>query len=473
MQLEKIGHIFREYDIRGLDETEIDGEFVFFLAHVLAVLYKKHGRGRVLLAFDTRKNSRLYHDILAKVFSLHGLHCISLGCVPTPCLYFAAHSLKNFAGVTVTASHNPAEYNGFKIWNGSTTLSGEEIKDLCRAMTKARKEFCGKDALLSALGQNGRRGFVGCFDVAPSYAESVLKGIEPFSCRVVVDGANGTAGKLCTEIFRKNGADAVPLFCGFEEDFPNHGPDPTKAANLGKLLEKMKECHADYGIALDGDGDRVALVDRKLRILKSDELMSLFVSQIRKEKEKPLFLLDVKCSQELIREMEALGADYRFMPTGHSLLKKGMLETGADFGGEFSGHFFHSKNWYKTDDGILTALRAIAFLEENGLDLTALPKWRPVVSGEEMGIACTAEQKKTITPKLVRHFTEKYKNRAEFVTVDGIRCVFPDAWFLVRCSNTSEQLTLRFEADSESRFRALREEVLTDIGTLLKQKEIL
>lgn len=473
MQLEKIEHIFREYDIRGLADTEITEEFVFFLGHVLAVLYKKHGHGRILLAFDTRKNSRLYHDILAKVFSLHGLHCISLGCVPTPCLYFAVHSLKIFAGVTVTASHNPAEYNGFKIWNNNTTLSGEEIKELYRGMAKALEEFHGKDALLSALGQNGRQGFVGCFDVAPSYTESVLKDIKPFSCRVVIDGANGTAGRLCTEIFRKNGADAIPLFCEFEEDFPNHGPDPTKAANLGKLLEKMKESNAEYGIALDGDGDRVVLADKKLRILKSDELMSIFVRQICREKEKPLFLLDVKCSQELTKEMESLGADYLFMPTGHSLLKRGMLEKNADFGGEFSGHFFHSKNWYKTDDGILTALRAIAFLEENKLDLTGLPEWRPVVSGEEMGIACTKEQKKTLNRKLAAHFSEKYKNQAEFVTVDGIRCIFPDAWFLVRCSNTSEQLTLRFEADSESRFLTLREEVLKDIGTLLKQKEIL
>lgn len=316
--------------------------------------------------------------------------------------------------------------------------------------------------------ENTTKGFIGVYNCLPSYSEKVLESIAPLSCSVIVDGANGAAGKLCAELFQKAGASVTELFCEEEENFPNHEPDPTRKKNLQALCKTMQEHRAKYGIALDGDGDRVVLVDKNCRILKSDALMSIFINEITARKPNALFLLDVKCSQELIKEIQKLGANYLLTPTGHSNLKQYMLSTAADFGGELSGHFFHSENWYKTDDGILTALRAVSLLEKNSLDLTCLPKWEQTFSTEEIAVPCTKEQKKHINQQVIRYFTQKYQDKAECVSIDGIRCVFPDAWFLIRASQTSEQITLRFEAKTEEKFSTLKQTVLADLENILR-----
>jgi Phosphomannomutase len=473
MPVKNLEHIFREYDIRGLLDTEINEEFVRALGFVLAAFYKEEGHKRILIGYDTRKNSALFHDILAKVFSLHGLHVISLGMVPTPCLYFSIHHLGIFAGIEITASHNPAEFSGFKLWNGETTLSGEKIRGLYHEMQKFFSSLNKSSQTVPELmetmqKQNSAKGFISFYNCLPSYAEKVLENSEPLDCSLVIDGANGAAGKLCADIFRKARADVHELFCEEEENFPNHNPDPTRAKNLQALLKTMREKQAKYGIALDGDGDRVVLADKNCRILKSDELISIFINEIIKKKPDALFLVDVKCSQELINEIKRLGAKYQLMPTGHSTLKKGMLKTGADFGGELSGHFFHAENWYKTDDGILTAVRLISLLEKNNLDLTALPNWGHIFTSEEIAVPCTKERKKTINQRVIAHFTQKYQNRAECICIDGIRCVFENSWFLVRASQTGEQLTVRFEAKTEEEFVSLKSAVLSDLEKILQ-----
>lgn len=473
MQIENIAHIFREYDIRGIADTEIDDEFVYALGFVLADFYLQEGHKRVLIGYDTRKNSAHYHDILAKVFSIKGLHVISLGLVPTPCLYFAIHHLGIFAGVEVTASHNPAEFTGFKLWNKETSLSGEEIQKIyCRMQefmhALQEKKLTVQEYVNHEQQETSAKGFIGVYDCLPAYSEKALENIYPLSCSLIVDGGNGAAGKLCAGLFKKTGADVIELFCEEEENFPNHEPDPTKRKNLKALRAALQEHHAKYGIALDGDGDRVVLVDKNSRVLKSDELMSIFINEITSRKPDALFLLDVKCSEELIKEIKKLGSNYMLTPTGHSNLKRSMLNSEADFGGELSGHFFHSENWYKTDDGILTALRVISLLEKNKLDLTALPNWKPTFSTEEIAVPCTKEQKQYINQQVIQYFKQKYQNTAECICIDGIRCVFSDAWFLVRASQTSEQITLRFEAKTEEKFLELKQTVLTDLEKILQ-----
>lgn len=474
MQPEIPEHIFREYDIRGIMDTEITEDFVYALGFVLADFFKKEGHTKILLGYDTRKNSSLYHDILAKTLTHEGLNIISLGLIPTPCLYFAVHRLDIYAGIMVTASHNPAPYNGFKLWNKETTLSGNEIRGFYPKIIQLTQELAGKNSTPRSYADMpaARQGCVQFFDIIPSYAEKVSEHIAPLSCSVAIDGANGAAGRLCADIFRRNGANVRELYCDYAEDFPNHEPDPTKEANIQTLIQTVRSEKIQYGIALDGDGDRVVLTDKNGRMLKSDELMSLFVGEIAAKTDNPLFLLDVKCSQRLVDEILSLKARCRFMPTGHSLLKKGMLSTGAHFGGEFSGHFFHNENWYKTDDGILTALRAVAILEQNNIDLTALPAWPHAVSSEEIGIPCGKEQKKNINERFVRYFQKHYPD-AEHICIDGIRCVFKDgqyggAWFLVRASQTGEQLTLRFEAPDEKTFCALKKDVLQAVEKILQ-----
>lgn len=470
MQMEKLEHIFREYDIRGIMDTEITEDFVCGLGFVLADFFKSHKHRRILLGHDTRRNSRLYHDILADVLSRCGLHVVSLGQIPTPCLYFGVHCLRISAGIMVTASHNPAKYNGFKIWNNKTTLSGDEIKQFFSAMQKFFHSLGRQGRNLSSLMQEQpkNQGFISFHNIIPSYAEKVCENMPPLNCSVLIDGANGAAGRLCADVFRRSGADVQELFCDYAEDFPNHKPDPTKAKNMRKLTAMLKQGNFKYGIGLDGDGDRVMLADKNGRMLQSDELMSIFVRDFCRKKQNPLFLLDVKCSERLVQDIADQNGSYRFMPTGHSLLKKGMLCTDADFGGEFSGHFFHSENWYKTDDGILTALRAIAILEKNNLDLTKLPEWEQRVAGEEIGIACTKEQKQNINERVTEFFAKKYGQKAACISIDGIRCVFDDAWFLVRASQTSEQIILRFEAKTEEKYHALKNCVLADLEKILQ-----
>ncbi len=473
MQIETPEHIFREYDIRGIIETEINDEFVYALGFVLADFYAQEGHSRILIGYDTRKNSARYHDILAKVFSAKNMHVLSLGLVPTPCLYFSVHHLGIFAGIEVTASHNPAEFTGFKLWNKKTSLSGNDIKKIYHKMQDFyaflhEKKLTAKEYLACLEQKNTPKGFIGFYDCIPSYSEKVLAAISPLSCSVIVDGANGAAGKLCAGLFKKAGAKVTELFCDEQENFPNHAPDPTKRKNLQALCRAIQEHKIKYGIALDGDGDRVVLADKNARILKSDELMSIFINEMTQRKPDSLFLLDVKCSQELIKEIQNLGARYQLTPTGHSMLKKNMLKTNADFGGELSGHFFHSENWYKTDDGILTALRVISLLEKNNLDLTALPRWEHTFTTEEIAVPCSKEQKKHINKYVIQHFKKKYQGIAECICIDGIRCVFENSWFLVRASQTSEQITLRFEAKTEEQFNALKQTVLSDLEKILQ-----
>ncbi len=473
MQIETLEHIFREYDIRGIIDTEINDEFVYALGFVLADFYAGEGHSRILIGYDTRRNSAHYHNMLAKVFSTKNLHVVSLGLVPTPCLYFSVHHLGIFAGIEVTASHNPAEFTGFKLWNKKTSLSGKDIQKLYQHMRDFfaflhEKKLTAKEYLAQLEQENPSKGFIGVYDCIPSYSEKVLETISQLSCSVIVDGANGAAGKVCADLFRKAGAKVIELFCDEQEDFPNHAPDPTKRKNLQALCKAILEHKAKYGIALDGDGDRVVLVDKNARILKSDQLMSIFINEISTRKPNALFLLDVKCSQELIKEIQSLGSNYQLTPTGHSVLKRNMLHTNADFGGELSGHFFHSENWYKTDDGILTALRVISLLEKQNLDLTALPKWEHTFSTEEIAVPCTKEKKNHINQQVIEYFSKKYQDTADCITFDGIRCVFADSWFLVRASQTSEQITLRFEAKTEEKFHALKQSVLSDLEKILQ-----
>lgn len=454
MELKHIKHIFREYDIRGLIDLEITDDFVYSLGHALSQLFLETGQNRILLGYDTRKNSAHYHNILAKTFAENGLHVISLGMIPSPCLYFAVHYLQIKAGVIVTASHNPSQYNGFKIWLNECTINKQEILSLYEKITKLS---------LTKNKQNIQKGFIGYHDIQTSYTQKVLENIPPLNCKVVIDGANGSAGNLCVNIFQKAGAKVIPLFCDEQENFSNHEPDPTNPKNLKALCQKIIQEQADYGIALDGDGDRVVLVDNNARILKSDELMSIFIHHYCNTRNNPLFLLDVKCSQELIKEIIQKNGKYVLCPTGHAILKRNMIQTQAIFGGEFSGHFFHADNWYKTDDGILTAIRAIAILQNNNDSLTHYPNWlqnKSFFSSDEIKIPCPENLKQEKLQTIIQLIENKYSSQAQIIKIDGIRVLLENAWFLVRISNTSPAFTLRFEANEKEVFERLQNEIM-------------
>lgn len=715
-------HIFRKYDIRGLSSlygsnqnTEIDARFVRGLAHVLANYYKERGHHRILLAYDTRQFSIAYHDILCEGLNKCGCDVVSLGMVPTPCLYFAVHFLQIYAGIMITASHNDAHYNGFKIWEGKKTLCADEIQEIYKRMcaffiakdtkslpslahntdqtkylhnnhnhnishsqfrtrkivkmfspkldTIVRAYSCGvhidrqvggltsafkiKVPYLDALCTQVISAFPNAFlpmqdslhkkDTTAKYIElldfsnrrspifkfpsipdnglrrriedevhtlnkvelekkqlsntnyiSLNTGIsheandnisteseemnffpsEYFnkdfqynrregewakhvahiletspllpqneitkkSLTIVVDGANASAGDLFCDVLKeityKTGFDfhVIPLHCTPSTDFPNHAPDPTVKENCKDLCYEVLSSKADYGIAFDGDGDRMVLVDKNARIIDSDVLLSILARDVLLRTPGARILADVKCSQNFFKEVESLGGVCIVAPTGHSMMKANMIEKEAHLGGEFSGHFFHAQDfskkkirdvqmlpfrsaffhspftihkesppvqidWFGTDDGLLSALRALAVLLERGWDLTQFPVWDYSVSSPEIYFPCKEEKKEALMTLAKVHFSKKYDIQAptaqemqnqncitmsvektlkekplKITTVDGLRIDFDGAWFLIRPSHTTNCLTLRFEAKTQGVLDKLQKEVKDTLFSLL------
>ena len=521
-------HIFREYDIRGLMDKEIDYTFVRLLGYVLAQYFKKNEHSHILIGYDTRKNSIDYHNILCEELNKNGCDVISLGMIPSPCLYFAVHHLQIFAGIMITASHNDAPYNGFKIWQGKSTLHGESIREIYQSMLKiyqnAEKEsvflqdisldtdiHSGADFLntppiknrapqdisshtfspytspligcstynLAYTQSTTTHGISSYFDIKTPYTKKLHEQTGELSCKVVVDGSNASAGELCCEILQKMGVHVIPLYCEPTSDFPNHPPDPTIAKNCEELCKQIIQHKADYGIGLDGDGDRLVMVDRNGRILACDELLSLLARDTLLRIPKARILADVKCTHHLFKEVEELGGIAIMAPTGHSLMKSAMQKEKAHIGGELSGHFFHAENWFGTDDGILTAVRVLAILRDRNWDLTQFPMWEKSYASPEIRFECPEDIKHLLIKKAQGFYTKEYKDgsknsncnstnnsknntkcyantRIKVNCMDGVRIDFDTAWFLIRASNTSAALTLRFEADSEDALHELK-----------------
>ena len=514
-------HIFREYDIRGLMDTEIDFVFVQRLGQVLAEYFKKNGHHRVLIGYDTRKNSIDYHNILCDELNKNGCDVISLGMIPSPCLYFAVHHLQIFAGIMVTASHNDAPYNGFKIWEGKSTLYGENIQYIYQRML-AKYNETKKNTLLVQSNSTSDishaksssqtknisqaenleiQGISSYFDIKTPYSKNIYDQIGKLSCKVVVDGANASAGELCCCILQKMSVEFIPLYCEPTSDFPNHPPDPTIAEHCAELCKKIIQHDADYGIGLDGDGDRVVMVDRNARILACDELLSVLARDMIMRIPNARILADVKCTQHLFQEIEGLGATAIMSPTGHSLMKAAMQKEKAHIGGELSGHFFHAENWFGTDDGILTAVRVLAILRDRKWDLTQFPMWEKSYASPEIRFACPEDKKNLLIKKAQEFYVNKYRQgekdnstnnsneknkqrnsssekddqasnsneKIKIACIDGVRVDFSSSWFLIRASNTSAALTLRFEADSQEALNKLKSTQMQRLDTWLNE----
>lgn len=468
-----VPHIFRQYDIRGKAYSEMDEDFVYVLAFVLARKLKAEGHAKILLAHDTRESSPLFHNILEKELLAYGIEVISLGMVPTPCLYFAVHHLKIYAGIIVTASHNDNPYNGFKIWFGYSTLYGEEIQQLYRAMAEIYAEAeQNKEDITSTLAHYSdlriglNKELFSYYEIRPHYTKALTGQASPLEYTIAIDGGNGTAGQLCCEILILLGAKIIPLYCEPLPDFPHHAPDPTKAENCIDLAQVILEKGADFGIGLDGDGDRLVMLDRNGRLLASDELLSFLAFNAVQKDPNATILADVKCSKNLFRYIDELGAKSVLSPTGHSLMKKYMREKSAHLGGELSGHFFHN-DWYGIDDGILTALRVVDALQKYKVDLSDIPVWGKSFISPEINLVCPEDKKAFIIKKAQEYYTDKYKSSAFVSCIDGIRVEVEKAWFLIRASNTSANLTLRFEADTKEALQALQDSIIENLNSWL------
>ena len=425
--------VFREYDIRGIVGVEITDPDVSTLGRAFGTYMARQGKRRVVVGRDCRLSSDRYRDLLVSGMLLSGMDVVDIGVCPTPLLYFAIRHLDREGGMMITASHNPPEYNGFKVCNGFDTILGPEIQKL-RRIVDSKDFITGK-------------GNLDHFDIITPYADFVTANIRLQSrLRVGVDGGNATGGPVATAILKRLGCEIYPIYCEMDGTFPNHEPDPTVLENLTDLRNLVLRERLDVGIAYDGDSDRLGVIDHLGGVVFGDKLMIIFAREILSRRPGSVFISEVKCSKTLFDDIENKGGVAIMWKAGHSLIKAKMKEMGAALAGEMSGHVFFKDRYFGFDDGIYSSCRLLEILSSTGKRIPELLDGVPHThTTPEIRIDCPDEIKFEVIERAKREFKEKNLN---VIDIDGARITFPDGWGLVRASNTQPALVLRYEADN-------------------------
>lgn len=449
-------HAFRAYDVRGLVDIDLSPGFALQLGRAIGSDIVVAGGRTAAVGFDARASGPPLADALIEGLCSTGLDVRRIGCVASPHLYHAVVQGELGGGVMVTGSHNPPEYNGFKIMVGGHSLHGDEIQALRRRIKNS--DFCVAE----------QPGKVLAYDALTPYAADVARRLRPLArpLKVVVDAGNGCGG-LAVPVLRAQGAEVIELFCEADANFPNHHPDPTVEANLEDLKAAVAEHGADLGIAFDGDVDRIGAVDENGQVIWGDILTLLFARALLKEHPGATIIGEVKCSKLLYDGIAQAGGKPVMWKAGHSLIKAKMKETGAALAGEMSGHIFFADRFYGFDDAIYAAGRLLELLSEDSRPLSAhLDDLPPLHSTPEIRRECVSEdQKFALVAAAVKHFSAQYP----VVDIDGVRIDFGDSWGLVRASNTQPILVLRFEAQSAERLAEVRNLVESDLRMLEAQ----
>ncbi len=448
--------IFRAYDIRGVVDKDFDPDWVELFGKACGTYFTKRGYKDAVVGHDCRHSSPIYQKKLIEGLISTGINVIFLNMVPTPVFYYAIKKLNKKAGVMITASHNPPEFNGFKVWAGEDTIHTTEIEKLYNIMVS--KDFVKGDGTANEL------------DIVPDYIEELSKDKISHPVKVVVDGGNGTAGEICSEILKRMGADVYSLYCEPDPNFPNHHPDPTVMENIQDLKNKVLEIGADLGIGLDGDGDRIGVIDEKGNVIYGDQLLAIYAREVLKEHKGAIVIGEVKCSHLLYQDIERHGGKPLMWKTGHSLIKAKMKEINAILAGEMSGHMFFADKYYGYDDAIYAAKRLIEIMSKypNKKLSTYLEDWPKTYNTPEIRIDCPDSIKFEVVEKIKEYFKANVKD-AEVIDVDGIRLNFKDGWGLVRSSNTQPVLVLRFEAETEERLKEIKEMFETQVKKWIKE----
>lgn len=425
-------HIFREYDIRGIADRDLTDDTAGAIARAFADFVREKGGRTVVLGRDVRESSPRLSDAWAGGLSAGGLHVIRVGVVPTPVLYFAVEHLRADSGVMITGSHNPIEYNGFKLQLGSASIHGDAIRDLARR--------CSDGNFAAGDGSVGER------PILDDYHRMVLDRCRPErGLRIVVDAGNGTAGPVAVPILRDLGHKVVPIHCEPDGRFPNHPPDPTVEAYMEDLKAAVVAESADLGIGYDGDADRIGAVDETGVLLPGDQLLALFARDSLSRLPGAPVVFDVKCSQGLEEDILAHGGIPVLWKSGHSLTKARMREVGAPLAGELSGHIFFQEDFFGFDDAIYASARLAAILSRSDWPLSRhrcdLPQY---VNSPEIRISCPDGDKFRVADEVGRIMAGRHPVN----DIDGARVSFEDGWGLIRASNTQPVLVLRFEARS-------------------------
>ncbi len=432
--------IFREYDIRGIADKDLTDEVVYNIGQGFGTYVQKFGVNETVVAGDVRLSTERIRKTLINGLLSTGCNVFDIGVIPTPVFYFSFFQYDKNSGIMITGSHNPSDFNGFKVGLNKTTIHGEEIQNLHKIIeSKKFKQGRGKLSQLNPI---------------LDYIKMIQDKVQIKSgLKVVLDPGNGTVGVLLEELI--NGLGVDPVFINLEPDgfFPAHLPDPTVPKYMKDLTGVVAEMHADIGIGYDGDGDRIGAIDEKGNIVYGDKLLAIFAREIIKKNPGAKIVFEVKCSQGIIEYIKSIGGSPLMWKTGHSLIKAKMKQEGALLAGEMSGHMFFADDYYGYDDAIFASVRLLKILSEAGKPLSELVNEIPYYfSTPEIRVDCPDEIKFKIVEEIKNHFKTKYKT----IDIDGVRVIFSDGWGLVRASNTQPVLVLRFEAKSKDRLSEIQ-----------------
>ncbi len=460
-------HIFREYDIRGVVGPQLNDKVVETLALAIGAFFRQNGAQRIAIGYDARESSPNFSRLLTAGFSRCGLDLELAGRIPTPVLYHTVYTKGFDGGVMITGSHNPPDHNGFKICLGRSTLFGSQIQEIrnlaVKSETRPVESLPGSET--AAIGK------IESIDVLDDYVADIVSRVSlgPRKLKVVIDAGNGMGGVTAVPAYNALGVELVKLFTEPDSNFPNHHPDPTVTENLQDTIKAVQESGADIGIAFDGDGDRLGVVDETGRIIWGDELMVLLSRDLLAANPGSTIIAEVKCSQTLFDDIERQGGKAIMWKAGHSLIKAKMKETCAALAGEMSGHIFFADRFYGFDDATYAGARVLEILSKTDRPLSELLADVPkTFSTPELRVDCSDELKFEVVAEIAKHFAATN----EVITIDGARIIFQHGWGLVRASNTQAILVLRFEADSAEHLRSIRQSVEEKVEKLIAEQDI-
>jgi phosphomannomutase/phosphoglucomutase len=434
--------IFKAYDIRGIVDKTLTEEAAELIGRGLGTLARRKDITRFVIGRDGRLSGPKLSRALARGLNAAGVDVIDIGVVATPMVYFATHHFTTGSGTMVTGSHNPPEYNGLKMMIAGDTLSGEAIQDLRKLIEKG--DFTTGTGKIETA------------DIKEAYLERITSDVKlarPMT--IAVDCGNGSPGAVAPELFRRLGCKVIELFCEVDGNFPNHHPDPSKPENLRDLIRTLGSSDAELGLAFDGDGDRLGVVTKSGKIIFPDRQLMLFAEDVLKRNPGAEIIFDVKCTRNMYPWIRKHGGKPLLWKTGHSLIKAKLKETGAPLGGEMSGHIFFKDRWYGFDDGLYAGARLLELMSRVPNPSQALEALPDSISTPELNVALEREGE---NHKLISELQKsaRFEGATDINTIDGLRVEYPDGFGLMRASNTTPVIVLRFEADSDAALSRIR-----------------
>jgi phosphomannomutase/phosphoglucomutase len=437
--------IFRQYDIRGIVNEDLNEEVLHTIGKAYGTFVRRNNKKTVAFAGDARLTTPAYKKAFAEGLVETGCEVIDVGICASPVLYFAIWHLKTDAGVMITASHNPADYNGIKMNIGMASVFGDEIQDILKLIQN--NDY--------VKGSGSYKTFEGIIDIYSNYIIDNIKLARPVKC--IVDAGNGVGGPILPNILRKLGCEVKEMYCEMDGTFPNHHPDPTIEAYMKNLTSEMKNGEYEVGLGLDGDADRIGVVDDQGKLLFGDQILNILARDYLSKNKGKTVLADVKCSKNLFDDIKKQGGVPLMYKTGHANIKNKMKADGIEFGGEMSGHMFLGDRYLGYDDAMYASCRIVEILSHSKLKCHELLADQPkMYNTPEIRFDTVEETKFQVVDKVLNSFKQEGH---EVIDIDGMRINFPDGWGLIRASNTQPALVMRFEATTEARLNEIKEMV--------------